>query len=327
MFFWKSKWKKEIDSVLPELSCVDSERSVAVSKLPNKRRTFKYFLATAMATVLVLTCILSTTLFVPPVSEKKVVVVEINPSVAFVIDENDVVTHVKPLNQDADVILAEGKDTYVGKDVSTAMQNYLDDVLELGYLDFEGDSVKVIADSWDTRIDKIKEDMQSFLFDKGASSIIIPNKIEREDFYSLLGVGNAEKGIVDSVSDLPDKYIRHDLSGLTSDEIKQKYKDYLIEEYSETIKEYLLKIGGLEEFLDFTDFETVLEYVKEIELFEQSLKFLDDLPENEQDFTEKIEQSVQSIINIKKEINKENYNKERDKLVGKDQKNPHNPKK
>ena len=76
MFFWKSKWKKEIDSVLPKLSCVDSDRSVTASKVPNKRRTFKYFLATAVAAVLVLTCVLSTSLFVPPVQSKKAIMVD-----------------------------------------------------------------------------------------------------------------------------------------------------------------------------------------------------------------------------------------------------------
>lgn len=325
MLFWKSKWKKEIDSVLPKLSYVDSERSVAVSKLPNKRRTFKYFLATAVAAVLVLTCVLSMSLFVPPVQSKKAIMVEINPSVVFVIDESDKVISVKPLNEDADVILTESSD-FIGKDSKTALKTYLDKALELGYLSFESSAVRLSSDGWDNGVDAIKNEMQNFLLNKGARSAVIENKVSKEEFSSLLGVSLSEQSIVDSVANLPEYFIAETIDGLSKEDLQQKYKEYTSKAYLEEIKNYVAdKLDVDTEFLDkFTGLKELLEKIFEnIEsnLIEQFSKLLNELPENEEEFILKLKTGSGYVAQLKKEKNESNYKEVRESLTLDDVKN------
>ncbi len=322
MFFWKSKWKKEIDSVLPELTCVESERSVAVSKISNKRRPFKYFLATAIAAVLVLTCVLSTSLFSPPVQSKKAVMVEINPSVVFVIDESDKVVSVKPLNEDADVILTESSD-FIGKDSKIALKAYLDKALELGYLSFDGSAVRLSSDSWDSGVDAIKNEMQNFLLNKGARSAVIENKVGKEEFSTLLGVSLSEQSIVDSVINLPEYFISEAINGLSKQDLQQKYKEYTSQAYLEEIKNYLTDKLDIDIEIpeEFTKLKEILEELFdnfESNLIEQLSNLLNELPETEEDFILKLKEGSVYVAQLKKEKNENNYKKVRKSLTFED---------
>ena len=324
MLFWKSKWKKEIDSVLPKFSCGDSDRSVTVRKVPNKRRTFKYFLATAVAAVLVLTCVLSTSLFVPPVQSKKAIMVEINPSVVFVIDESDKIISAKPLNEDADVILTESSD-FIGKDSKTALKTYLDKALELGYLSFESSAVRLSSDDWDNGVDAIKTEMQNFLLNKGARSAVIENKVSKEEFSTLLGISLSEQSIVDSVTNLPEYFIAETIDGLSKEDLQQKYKEYTSKAYLEEIKDYLAdKSINIEIPEEFTGLKELLEKIFEnIEsnLIEQFSILLNELPENEEEFILKLKKGSGYVAQLKKEKNESNYKKVRESLALDDVKN------
>ena len=138
---WKKKWKRELDSVVPELS--DAVLGTPTEKVEVKRenvrcrKKFISFSALSFAVVLVLTFIVGFYLMQPPLASETVFAVEINPAAAFVVDDNDKVKSVSAINSDADVILSseDNLNLMIGKSASVSVENFVDIAAKYGYID------------------------------------------------------------------------------------------------------------------------------------------------------------------------------------------------
>ncbi len=67
------------------------------------------------------------------------VLVEINPQIEFILDEDDEVTSFSALNEDAEALLDESDVDFIGMDIEDAVEAWLELALEAGYLDVNED--------------------------------------------------------------------------------------------------------------------------------------------------------------------------------------------
>ena len=194
---WKTKWKRELDAKIPNFtdSVIDcqSQNSTQRNVKANKRKLFA-FSAISFATVLVMTLIVSFFALQPQPMPETVFAVEINPSVAFVIDNKDKVKSVSALNADADVILSteDNVKEMVGKPMSQAVNKFVDFALQYGYIDLSYSGINQvtairITSCSNKNFEVLRDSIEDFLCEKGKLSAVFTKNTTEQEFYDIVG--------------------------------------------------------------------------------------------------------------------------------------------
>ena len=181
-------------------------------------------MASSMAALLVL-CLLIPGLIpespVAPTRHPSVVMLEINPSVIFSVDENGIVSNVVATNADADVILSDPErlSALEGILISDALKHFVDFAAQFGYLDLSQQSVVRISSCVDEQVqaddqlvDSLKDDLETYFQKSGAYIAVVAERLNLQDFCRQANVVQAEnlEMFLQGIKDMPAFYFdRH----------------------------------------------------------------------------------------------------------------------
>lgn len=246
---WKRQWKKELDSVVPEIKGVSlrkTEEKKGFSAIFGKYG-WKSFASLGVAMVLVLSVILSVFALQPPAESYTAFAVEINPAAVFVVDGKGEVCSVVSANSDADVILSseDRVEEMTGKSPKEAVKIFADYAARLGYINLDTDFDVLRVSSYDASFDleSVKSTVEEFFREKGACIAVATEKLSRNDFCDIIG-GVSFEDIATEVKELPTIFTERESAGKTLEEIKNLYENNV----NLSIKEYILGlIDELEE--------------------------------------------------------------------------------
>lgn len=246
---WKRQWKKELDSVVPEINGVSlrkTEEKKGFSAIFGKYG-WKSFASLGVAMVLVLSVILSVFALQPPAESYTAFAVEINPAAVFVVDGKCEVCSVVSANSDADVILSseDRVEEMMGKAPKEAVKIFADYAARLGYINLDTDFDVLRVSSYDASFDleSVKSTVEEFFREKGARIAVATEKLSRNDFCDIIG-GVSFEDIAAEVKELPTIFTERESAGKTLEEIKNSYENNV----NLSIKEYILGlIDELEE--------------------------------------------------------------------------------
>ncbi|MFW6299015.1 MAG: anti-sigma-I factor RsgI family protein [Bacillota bacterium] len=105
--------------------------------------------------------------------------VEINPGVEFVLDDEDNVESVLPLNDDAEVVLADLD--LEGKPSDEALEGFIDAAVETGYIDVDSDENVITVTSDDEEEEESKKaKVQAILEERGIGAAIFGGGVDEE---------------------------------------------------------------------------------------------------------------------------------------------------
>ena len=196
---WKKRLNDELNNIVPELR-EDVKKAPIVTaeeKKPSIKERFLLFfsqktkriISVALSFILVFVLALATMPLFNAPRKEEVVIVEINPKVAFAFDKNGVVTQVSSLNVDGDVILQneENIETMKGKNVKEAIKSFIDIAFKLNYLKENG-AVKISGLEEFKYTTAIKESVEDYFCDKGLFAVVLTQKLEEKEFCEQLGV-------------------------------------------------------------------------------------------------------------------------------------------
>ena len=117
-------------------------------------------------------------------SDYDYVMVDINPSITFIIDEDGKVDSFVLNNEDAEIVAVDLE--LIGLDVEDALELYLDAAIEAGYIDVdaENNAIFVTTDEDEDEEDSINERIrgraEQFMQERGIGAAIIRGKIDDE---------------------------------------------------------------------------------------------------------------------------------------------------
>lgn len=129
------------------------------------------------------------------VEGKSYMVVDINPSIEFIIDEDNEVESYNLLNEDAEIVMAailEADIDFIGMDANDALDTFLEYALTLGYIDVNAEDnvilVTVVGEDQETE-DSRKEDAleraEAFMFRHRIGGIVADSGLTMEEFVAL----------------------------------------------------------------------------------------------------------------------------------------------
>lgn len=201
----KKKWEQQLDAVMPPLREDVRQAPISDIQKKEKRSILSLFgspsgrrsaLAGALALVLVV-CLAVPVLRPEPVpvvtAQPGAVLVEINPSVVFSVDEQGSVVTVVAANADADVVLAdeERQASYIGIPIASAVERFVEDAAYLGYLDLDEPSAIRISsclEGNETFDDDLQQQLQSYFRHTGAYVAVASERLDPEGFCRRAGL-------------------------------------------------------------------------------------------------------------------------------------------
>lgn len=197
---------------------------------------YKFFGAIAAAIVLfgVLAAIVAVNFGNPSVNDFYACVVEINPSVLFITDEDGVVKEVKSLNEDGDVIISDENNLslLLGKDLKTALAIYADVAAKAGFIKVNEKNNAVKLSGYGMEAGYLKEvenSLRSSLSKNGIYSVVLSNIVEFSELKDLAGVKECEENKIEEVfSNLPSIFAQRGILEKTVDELQSLYKETVI---------------------------------------------------------------------------------------------------
>lgn len=137
----------------------------------------KLFLSMALMSVILLAACINGS--AETLSADRFVAIDINPTVEFTLDEDDIVVTVDYLNEDAEIVGADLE--LVGLPFNEALELYLNAAIEAGYLDVtEEDNVIVITSDDEEKEQGIIEDVKDILTRRGVGAAIFGGEISEE---------------------------------------------------------------------------------------------------------------------------------------------------
>lgn len=205
----KKKWEQELDSFLPPLRediksapihCASQKEKWSIAKLLSAFGHRGVVLAGGLAMV-VLLCVMIPALRpdqpVVSTGHPAAVLVEINPSVVFSVDENGNVSQVVAANADADVLLsAEDRRTaLIGIPISDAVEKFVDGAVQLGYLDLSNPSVIRVSACEDEQTDlstTLQKNLEDYFRCSGAYVAVASEQVDMEHFCQRSGLLSSE---------------------------------------------------------------------------------------------------------------------------------------
>lgn len=213
----KEKLLKELDCVVPPLS--EDVLNAPIIRVENgekeeKKRSFTWKMALSCSVAVVALCmaILFPVFFGGKngvaVNSGYALVLEVNPKVAFTVDDKGKVKTVTALNEDADVILSDSKrlSEMVGQTTEKALEKFIDYSSKLGYLDLiNPDAVKITLSEKGKIADGIKKSVENYFMQNGIFTLVITESKTLAEISKNLGFGEETniKILIDKLSKTP----------------------------------------------------------------------------------------------------------------------------
>lgn len=206
---WKKALRREIEETVENVKLSEEVLNASVPQKRSfeeyKKPSFGNFL-TPKRLVAFLTAFIALCIAVVPVavmaknsvaSVSCEVLLEINPSVLFVTDKNGVVTAVKSVNSDADVILYDSEFTsdLIGKPLSKGCELFIDKASRLGFVDFESkeNAVKLTSQDETDFLKESKSGLEKYFCDKGVYSAVLTEISDVKSFADKIGISAYDK--------------------------------------------------------------------------------------------------------------------------------------
>ena len=204
----KRRLEDELESIAPKMSQrvanapigTSSEGGVKRARAPRRKVRFTVAVS-AIAAVLVIAIVLAVVvppLFktVPEQGEGGYLLMNINPDVEILFDEDGKVTSVKSGNADADVLLADEsfRSSLVGESVDTAAAAVAERALEMGYIDGDAtspDAVGLTVVGGDG-VAKIGAAVRAAFVDAGAACVVVAKTADRAWLAQRFDVAEGE---------------------------------------------------------------------------------------------------------------------------------------
>jgi len=260
MIGWKRKWKSEIDSTISRFEG-ESARAKERPTFILKRR---FISALACCFALIVAVYACFTLIKPAPTDSSVVLLEINPSIAFVVDDEGKVSSYSATNADADVVLASGL-KLKGKTLTKSVELFVHKSCELGFADFNSDVIRLSSTA---DVTKCKNKLEDLFVKENINVYIDTQKLNAKDFAELVGVnGENTKQIINNVKKLPEKFFDEHKNLLSSITVIREQIDDMLFYVTMYMPEKAGRISELVEYFasfnpeDFT-LETLMEKIE-----------------------------------------------------------------
>lgn len=182
-------------------------------------------------------------------ADKYVFTLEINPAVSFITDSYGVVTDVKALNDDADVILCSDEVIAELKNVplSEALVIYTDYAVQLGYIDAQStqNAVRIsYTEQTEAQLKQIAVNgLEKYFKEKGIVSVVAFEELDVDKLAERNGVegtGDVEQ-LVEELKKFPDHFVARNVGGKLPEEIKAIYEEKIISAHVfDKVKQQLL---------------------------------------------------------------------------------------
>ena len=323
---WKSKWKKELDSVIPALdkkiieepvNNQNSQTSKTVSK--NGRRRWYAISALATVAVMVLTFVLCFPMFLPT-AESKAFAVQINPGIVFVMNEKSQITAVSSINEDGDVIVSDSSfiENTMGKSAEQATKAFVDYAIKYGFINYGDAAVKISSYDANINLQNVCGEVEAFLLSKGIPSVVFESKINKDDFARLVGT-DASAGIEKAVKEMPDLFSQREIDNQSIIELKIQYESMIRTKILPTLSQIMTQLSPddlmeiLDEINNFNgEIENLINLIAGVD-YELSKKVENVLshPTTKEEFVEKLMGGYDLERENRFNQNKEDYEKDR----------------
>lgn len=253
---WKKQLKAEFDKSVPSLKPEiinapinsrrneETEQKIILDKPEKNKKSFfgkGFFVG---ATCVTMIAIIFTVLGImgvfnptitPSADNKYVYMLEINPSVAFVTDEQGNVLDVRSFNEDSDIVLSDEAilQSIQSSKVVDAVSIYVDTASKLGYLDLSEKTAVKLTTTDQTNKDtfaEISKGLQNYFMNNGIFAVVVENSVSIEEFCAKLGI-TAQKSLSDLANALDSLsvMIGERISGsVDSEYIKELYETFVL---------------------------------------------------------------------------------------------------
>lgn len=256
---WKKRLLDEFDECVPPLSkevkstpiaaCEDGDfRQGALSDGGGERKKSRikrlmpwiYSVCAVAAAVVVLIIALYQPAAAPPTPKPTpapgygggVYSLEINPSCAFITDDDGKVTAVRALNSDADVILAKAELELVGTSLAEAVKKYADYAARLGYLDFESEknAVRLCGSGDQAVLDSAASALTDYFMNKGAFVAVLKESKTVEALGEAFGIEQTDtlEGLSDKITAFASLYGERECENVTADRLQKIYSSAVL---------------------------------------------------------------------------------------------------
>lgn len=143
-------------------------------------------------------------------SEYDYVMVDINPSITFIIDEDGKVDSFVLNNEDAEIVAVDLE--LIGLEVEDALELYLDAAIEAGYIDVDAENNAIFVttdededeEDEDSINERIRGRAEQFMQERGIGAAIIRGKIDDElrERAEDLGIGAGKLRLIETAVDI-----------------------------------------------------------------------------------------------------------------------------
>lgn len=281
----KRQWEKELDQMTYSLDreFIKEERSsktIEEKKPFYKRKKFISIGSLSFALTLILTFVLTFS-FTQPKKHESAFVVEINPAVVFVLNEEKEVDSLVAINADADVMVSsnEVREKVIGEKPDIALKNYVDLAMQYGFISQEkGATVRISTDDKTLKVNDYCSVVEDFLCERGIINVVFGKNLSTDEFCDLIGV---EKGgddtTVKKVSAMTTLYAERIAKTENVEVLKEDYFQTIIKS---VVAEYVLSLAdrdpilqGILESFSFRD----IDKENYIDIFNSVFAFMDSI--------------------------------------------------
>lgn len=250
---WKNRFKSEIRKITERMEmrsdvkaeplCGVERRDVETEerKRPSRKGFYGVFgglVATALVAVLTIVAIAN---YFPSNSKGGdkfyACVVEINPSVAFLTDEDLKVVDVKPLNGDADILLSRDstRSDLIGDSLKIALKKYSALAAECGYIDVasKNNAVRVSNYGIDAEtFGSVKESLAKSLASDGVYAAVIGRELDSVSVADVLGLEASAvadaKALKETFCGLPYTFAERQVENSDTAQLEEKYGEDIL---------------------------------------------------------------------------------------------------
>lgn len=163
----------------------------------------------------------------------KACVVETNPSVMFLLDDDLLVTDVKRLNSDAELLFSSDElSTVIGSTLESALALYTELLAKTGFIDVNSkdNAIRISGYGIENNIESARDKVRSTLSDKGIFSVVLTDDVDLTGLKSLLGLTSDEED--------------EDALSSVIESMKSDYDERVVESSSDSVEDL---IAGYEE--------------------------------------------------------------------------------
>lgn len=231
---WKEQLNDELDRLTPPFSAIADElpEQKRQPSRPPHRRKISFSHVTAIAASFVAICAVALAIFLPQtggtvVSKAACVTVDINPSLAFLTDDDGSVKRVVALNADGDLVLSDEEylNSLTEKPLNDAVQSYVDRAVQLGFIDLAEEAKITFRATEDAShvLNDLDTAISDYLTKNQAKVAIDKIKLTQTEFSNLFNV--SEKDALNQINQLPIYFTQREIDGMTEEQLREKYRN------------------------------------------------------------------------------------------------------